>query len=91
MIISFAHKGLENFYYHHSSKGIQPEHRKRVRKILDFMTHATGLDEFPKSYALHRLKGGYKKFYAIKVDGNYRIIFQVTDEGFELLDYLDYH
>ena len=35
MIISFKHKGLELFYYTGNKKGINPDHYKKVARILD--------------------------------------------------------
>jgi proteic killer suppression protein len=42
-------------------------------------------------YGLHQLSGELKGFWAVKVDKNYRIIFQfIAEDAFEV-DYLDYH
>jgi plasmid maintenance system killer protein len=35
MITSFAHKGLEDFFYDGSKRGIQPRHAQRLADILD--------------------------------------------------------
>jgi proteic killer suppression protein len=35
MIKSFAHKGLEDFFYEGKKKGIQPKHEKKLSAILD--------------------------------------------------------
>jgi len=45
---------------------------------------------FPGS-DLHPLKGELAGFWAIKVSGNYRIIFRLVDENTLDIDYLDYH
>ena len=34
MIKSFKHKGLEDFYYHNSKKGINPDHTTKLKRIL---------------------------------------------------------
>ena len=91
MIISFAHKGLENFYRTGSVKGIQPMHADKLRKILKTLDNAPRLTDINLAYKIHRLKGEYRNYYAIRVDKNYRLIFQFTDEGIELINYLDYH
>ena len=91
MIISFQHKGLENFYRTGSVKGIQAQHAKKLQYILDSLATASSLAGIEASYRLHRLKGKYALYHAVKVDKNWRVIFQFTDEGFELIDYLDYH
>ena len=35
VITSFAHKGLEDFFYNGSKRGIQPRHAQRLADILD--------------------------------------------------------
>ena len=35
MIKSFSHKGLKDFYYTGSKKGIKPEHANRLARMLD--------------------------------------------------------
>lgn len=42
-------------------------------------------------YGLHQLSGEMKPFWAVKVDKNYRIIFQFIAEDVYDVDYLDYH
>ena len=39
---------------------------------------------------LHELKGDYKGFYAVKVSGNWRLIFKYKGADAEDVDYLDY-
>ncbi|XPS88433.1 antitoxin of plasmid maintenance system [Desulfosarcina variabilis str. Montpellier] len=34
MIKSFKHKGLEDFFYDGSKKGIRPEHADKIARIL---------------------------------------------------------
>lgn len=35
MIHSFKHKGVEDFFYDGTKKGIQPNHAKKLAEILD--------------------------------------------------------
>ena len=91
MIISFQHKGLENFYRTGSVKGIQARHAKKLSEILLMFDSVANLREIHKSYRLHRLKGQYALYHAIWVDKNWRVIFQFELGNFELIDYLDYH
>lgn len=46
--------------------------------------------DFPGSN-LHPLKGEYADFWAVKISGNYRLIFRFENENSYDLDYLDYH
>ncbi len=40
MIKSFKHKGLEDFFYTGNKKGINPDHAKRLSRILDRLNAA---------------------------------------------------
>jgi toxin HigB-1 len=39
----------------------------------------------------HKLKGSYKKYYAVTVNGNWRIIYSFEKTDAILVNYLDYH
>jgi toxin HigB-1 len=58
MIKTFAHKGLEDFFYEDSRKGIQPRHAQKIADILDLLDAAGRIEDmsFPGS-GLHPLKG----------------------------------
>ena len=45
---------------------------------------------FPGSN-LHPLKGALKSFWAVKVSGNWRVIFKFKDGDAYKVDYIDYH
>ncbi|MBW2010661.1 MAG: type II toxin-antitoxin system RelE/ParE family toxin, partial [Deltaproteobacteria bacterium] len=45
MIKSFKHKGLEDFFYTGSKKGIRPEHANRLERILDRLNAASDLKD----------------------------------------------
>ena len=57
MIRSFRHKGLEEFYYDGTKKGIQPKQANRLADILDVLKAATSIHDvnFPGS-GLHLLQ-----------------------------------
>lgn len=42
-------------------------------------------------YRLHLLKGNYKGFWAVKIDGKYRIIFKFIDRNAYAVAYINYH
>lgn len=92
-IKTFSHKGLEKFYYDGDTSGIDFQHGKKLEKILD----AVEASHHPKDLSAvfqHRFsqkKGAGKGVYSIKVNGNWRVTFEVTDDGAIFLDYLDYH
>ncbi len=92
MIRNFHHKGLERFFLHDDKSGVQPKQEKRIRRILTKLDAATEIKDMnAPGYNLHKLKGEYKGYYAVKVDENYRIIFQFENGDALNVDYLDYH
>lgn len=92
MIRSFRHKGLEEFFYTGSKKGIKPEHAGRLERILDRLNAASHIKDmnYPGSF-LHRLSGDKKGQYAVKVSGNWRVSFEFIDGEAFVVDYDDYH
>ena len=92
MIKTLKHKGLEEFFYTGSKKGIKPGQAKRIERILDRLNAAKEIKDmnYPGSY-LHKLSGDKKEYYAVKVSGNWRIFFQFIDGDAYVIDYDDYH
>lgn len=92
MIKSFEHKGLEEYFYDGSKKGIKPQHAQKLADILDRLDAANDIRDmnYPGS-ALHQLKGKNKDFWAVKVTGNWRVTFRFGDGNAESVNYLDYH
>ena len=92
MIKSFKHKGLRDLFYKGKSSKINQNHVGKIRLILAILNVANKVDDvnFPGS-ELHRLKGQLEDYWSIKVNANWRIIFQFEDGDVYLIDYLDYH
>ena len=92
MIKSFAHKGLEVFFFTGSTIGIQVKHSRRLSMILDLLNHAVVAADmdFPGS-RLHMLKGNLAGVWSVTVSGNWRITFRFEDGNAYIVDYQDYH
>ena len=92
MIKSFAHKGLEVFFFTGSTKGIQVKPSRRLSMILDLLNHAVVAADmdFPGS-RLHMLKGNLAGVWSVTVSGNWRITFRFEDGNAYIVDYQDYH
>ena len=92
MIKSFKHKGLEDFFYTGSKRGIKPEHANRLERILDRLNAASEIKDmnYPGSF-FHQLSGDKKGLYEVKVSGNWRIFFEFIDGDADIVDYDDYH
>jgi toxin HigB-1 len=92
MIESIRHKGLRLFWEKGETSKLPAFQIARIRLILALLNSAKKVEDmnFPGS-GLHPLKGEYAGFWAVKVSGNYRIIFRFENENAFDTDYLDYH
>jgi proteic killer suppression protein len=92
MIKSFKHKGLENFFYSGTKKGIKPEHAGKLERVLDRLNAADDLKDmnYPGSN-LHALSGDRKGQYSVKISGNWRVTFEFVNSDAYVVDYDDYH
>jgi proteic killer suppression protein len=88
MIKTFTHKGLEDFFFDGTKKGIQAAHAQKLVDILDRLdaSHIVEDMRYPGS-DLHQLKG----FWAVKVSGNWRVVFAFKEGNAYQVNYLDYH
>jgi proteic killer suppression protein len=92
MIKSWKHKGLKDFYETGSKKGIQSKHAKKLSFLLFQLTTAISpYDMNTPGNGFHKLIGNLDGHYAVKVSGNWRVIFQFQGKDAILVDYLDYH
>ncbi|OQX20942.1 MAG: hypothetical protein BWK80_34950 [Desulfobacteraceae bacterium IS3] len=92
MIKSFLYAGLENFFYDGTKKGINPKHAKKLERILDRLYAAGDVKDmiYPGS-GLHLLEPRNAGRWAVKVTGNWRIIFSFKEGNAYDVDYRDYH
>jgi len=92
MIKSFSHKGLEDFFYDGTKKGIQPKQAERLEEILDRLNQAKEIRDmaYPGSN-LHLLLPKQERRWAVKVSGNWRISFVFKDSHAYEVNCEDYH
>ena len=92
MIKSFKHKGLEDYFYTGTKKGIRTEHASRIGRILDRLNAAQDIKDmnYPGSY-LHKLSGYLEGQFSVRVSGNWRIFFEFIDGDAYVVNYDDYH
>ncbi len=91
-IKSFRHKGLEDFFYDGTTKGINPKHANKLAARLDKLDAATGPEDMKlPGYRLHPLKGKMEGRYAIDVSGAWRVTFEFDDGDAIIVDYEQYH
>jgi len=92
MIRSYRHKGLQRFAETGSKAGIQPIHARRLRILLTALDATSEpTDTNAPGYGLHRLDGEFEGRWAVRVSGNWRLIFAFEGEDAVLVDYLDSH
>jgi Plasmid maintenance system killer protein len=92
MIKSFKHKGLRKFFITGDTSGIQPKHAGRLARILDRLEASESPQDMnAPGLGLHQLLGDLKTFWAVKVSGNWRVLFRFSDKDAHDVDYQDYH
>ncbi len=92
MIINYRSKGLELYATKGDRLKLAPAHISKIRLILTRLDAVTSPEQMNQpGYDFHSLKGNYKGYYAVKVSGNWRLIFRFENENAYDVDYLDYH
>lgn len=92
MILSFKHKGLEQFFLTGSTAGIQVKHTAKLNLLLTALSQATTPQDMAvPSWNLHPLKGNLINHWSVKVNGNWRLTFKFESGHAEVVDYQDYH
>jgi len=92
VIVSFRHKGLEEFYRTGSKRGIQAAHAAKLGFILFALDQAIDPDDLRHpSLKLHALQGDRQGFWSVWVNGNWRVTFRFSGSDIELAKYEDYH
>lgn len=92
-IKSFKHKGLKKFYVNDDISGLNPNHVKKIGNALDAIDASHHPKDLKAIYQdrFSEKKGSGEGVYSIEINGNWRITFQIENEGAVLLDYRDYH
>ena len=92
MIQSFRHRGLERFFTQGDTRRIPPPFASRLRRILARLHSAQGIRDMDgPGLVLHPLRGNLAGFWAVRVSGNWRVIFRFEDGHVFDVDLMDYH
>jgi len=71
MIVSWKHKGLRAFYETGSTRGINADHAKRLRRVLLILDKAEQPDALDlPGWRFHRLKGDLIDYWSVSISGN---------------------
>ena len=93
-IKSFRHKGLKKLFYEGDRGKINPQHVDRVLDILDALHASHHPKDMLAIFGARKFaekKGSGVGVYSVVVNGNWRITYEIEDDGAILLDYRDYH
>lgn len=92
MIKSYKHKGLQKLFDASDQSGINPQHLRKLLRILDRLDASLNPQDMNlPGYRLYELKGKEKGTWSVWVSGNWRVTFQFEGKDAILVDYRDYH
>jgi toxin HigB-1 len=93
MIRSFKDKNLEKCWQKNDCSKIRADLRRRVLIKLDSMDAAACLDDLrnPPSNHLHSLQGNYENYWAIRVNGPWRLVFRFENNDIYDVFFEQYH
>lgn len=92
MIASIRHEGLRRLFETGDHRGAMAGHAEKFRRILARLdASASAVDMDLPGYRLHLLKGEWKGFHAVTVNGNWRVVFRFENGNAFDIDYVDYH
>jgi len=92
VIRRFRHKGVAPFFEAGDMTGIDAQHAAWLRILLTSLNTARSAAELNlPGYRLHPLKGERKGQWAVRVSGNWRLVFRFKGENATDVDLVDYH
>lgn len=97
MIVSFKNAGTQDIFNGVRSKKalklLPVELHKAAAFKLDLVNVAGSVNDLriPPSNRLEKLSGNYKGCYSLRINDQWRIIFQWTDQGVKSVEITDYH
>jgi toxin HigB-1 len=92
MIKTIRHRALKRLFEKDDRSRVDARLAAKVRRIL-FRLHAATVPEDmdQPGYALHRLRGDLRGYWAVRVSGNWRVIFRFENGHAFDVDLVDYH
>ncbi|MCY3925663.1 MAG: type II toxin-antitoxin system RelE/ParE family toxin [bacterium] len=92
MVLSFKHRGLRALYEGRSAKGVNPQHLRKLTRILAVLDQSGKAQDMNlPGFRLHALTGDLEGHYAVSVSGNWRVPFRFADGHAVDVDYTGYH
>ena len=92
VIVGFKHRGLERYFESGDTRGLNPNHAAKVRRILARLQAATSMRDLDApGFRLHPLRGRRKGQWAVDVDRSWRVTFTFDGHDVDDVNYEDYH
>jgi toxin HigB-1 len=92
MIRTFKSKALRKLFENGDARSVPVDQINRIENRLMTLNASRAAEDMNVAgYGFHRLSGDLKGFYAVKVTGNWRIIFRFEDGDALDVDHVDYH
>jgi toxin HigB-1 len=94
-IRNFIHKGLKKLYADDASRGVPPDTKDKLRKMLAFLDEMEDPEELRmlSHWKAHILTGDRKGTWSLSVTANRRLTFRIDTSESEICDVNleDYH
>ncbi len=93
MIVSFGDKTTQKIWDGEWVKGFPTDIQETARRKLRMLNNSIDIKDLmiPPSNRLEKLMGNLKDFYSIRVNGQWRLIFQWTNGNAFNVELIDYH
>jgi toxin HigB-1 len=93
MILSFGDKITQKIWDGERVKGFATEIQDATRRKLRMLNNSVDIKDLtiPPSNKLEKLKGNLKHFYSIRVNDQWRVIFQWENGNAQNVKLIDYH
>lgn len=93
MIVSFGDKTTQKIWDGEWVKGFSTDKQEAARRKLRMLNNSLDIKDLmiPPSNRLEKLKGNRKDFYSIRVNDQWRLIFQWTNGNAFNVELIDYH
>jgi proteic killer suppression protein len=93
MIKSFGDKDTAKIWSGERVKSLSTDVQEMARRKLRMLNNSQDLADLqiPPSNRLEKLKGNYKDFYSIRINSQWRIIFNWNNGNADQVEIVDYH
>ncbi len=93
MILSFGTKETEKIWNGLRVKGFPVEIQEIGRRKLRMLNNSQNVADLriPPAHRLEKLSGGWKDFYSIRINDQWRIVFKWDNGNASAVEIVDYH